>query len=73
LLSQIEFTAGSRFDRSFERVSVLVWKFGADETDATAIAYGSIAAAISFAIIAVVHRLGSERGTNSTSVNTSLK
>jgi Flp pilus assembly pilin Flp len=61
LLSQIEFTAGSWFHRSFEHVIALVWKFRADETDATAIAYGSIAAGISFAIIAIVHRLGTQR------------
>ena len=48
-------------------------KFLADESGATAIEYGLIAAGISLAIIAVVNGLGSNLNTKFTSVNTSLK
>jgi pilus assembly protein Flp/PilA len=48
-------------------------KFWADETAATAIEYGLIAAGISLAIIAVVNGLGSTLKTNFTTLNTSLK
>jgi pilus assembly protein Flp/PilA len=47
--------------------------FLADETAATAIEYGLIAAGISLAIIAVVNGLGTKLNTKFTSINTSLK
>jgi len=45
----------------------------ADESGATAIEYGLIAAGISLAIIAVVNGLGSKLNTKFSSINTSLK
>jgi pilus assembly protein Flp/PilA len=47
--------------------------FLADETGATAIEYGLIAAGISLAIIAVVNGLGAKLNTKFTSINASLK
>jgi len=47
--------------------------FLADETGATAIEYGLIAAGISLAIIAIVNGLGAKLNTKFTSLNTSLK
>ncbi len=44
-----------------------------DESGATAIEYGLIAAGISLAIIAVVNGLGSNLNTKFTSISTSLK
>ena len=44
-----------------------------NESGATAIEYGLIAAGISLAIIAVVNGLGSNLNTKFTSINTSLK
>jgi pilus assembly protein Flp/PilA len=51
----------------------LVARFVKDESGATAIEYGLIAAGISLAIIAVVNGLGSNLNTKFTSINTSLK
>jgi pilus assembly protein Flp/PilA len=51
----------------------LVQRFWADETGATAIEYGLIAAGISLAIIAVVNGIGSHLNTKFSSINTSLK
>jgi pilus assembly protein Flp/PilA len=51
----------------------LILRFLADETGATAIEYGLIAAGISLAIIAVVNGIGSSLNTKFTSLNTSLK
>ena len=48
-------------------------KFLADESGATAIEYGLIAAGISIAIIVVVNGLGSNLNTKFNSINTSLK
>jgi pilus assembly protein Flp/PilA len=48
-------------------------KFLSDESGATAIEYGLIAAGISLAIIAVVNGLGSNLNDKFTSINTSLK
>ena len=48
-------------------------RFLKDETAATAIEYGLIAAGIALAIIAVVNGLGTKLNTKFTSVNTSLK
>jgi pilus assembly protein Flp/PilA len=47
--------------------------FLADETGATAIEYGLIAAGISLAIIAVVNGIGAKLNTKFTSINASLK
>jgi len=51
----------------------LVRKFCADETAATAIEYGLIAAGISLAIITVVNGIGSHLNTKFSSINASLK
>ena len=51
----------------------LVARFVKDESGATAIEYGLIAAGISVAIIAVVQGLGSKLNTTFTSVQTALK
>lgn len=48
-------------------------QFLRDETGATAIEYGLIAAGVSLAIIAVVSGLGTNLKTKFTSINTSLK
>ena len=47
--------------------------FWADESGATAIEYGLIAAGIALAIIAVVNGLGSKLNTKFGSISTSLK
>jgi pilus assembly protein Flp/PilA len=49
------------------------FKFWKDESGATAIEYGLIAAGIALAIIAVVNGLGSNLNTMFTSISTSLK
>jgi pilus assembly protein Flp/PilA len=48
-------------------------RFAKDESGATAIEYGLIAAGISLAIIAIVNTLGTTLNTKFTSINTSLK
>jgi pilus assembly protein Flp/PilA len=48
-------------------------RFLADESGATAIEYGLIAAGISIAIIVVVNGLGSNLNTKFDAINTSLK
>ncbi len=48
-------------------------RFWADESAATAIEYGLIAAGISLAIIAAVNGLGTTLNARFTSINTSLK
>jgi pilus assembly protein Flp/PilA len=48
-------------------------QFLADETGATAIEYGLIAAGISLAIIAIINGLGTRLNTKFTSINNSLK
>jgi pilus assembly protein Flp/PilA len=48
-------------------------KFLADESGATAIEYGLIAAGISLAIIAVVNGIGAKLNTKFSAINTSLK
>jgi pilus assembly protein Flp/PilA len=54
-------------------MSKLFVRFLNDESGATAIEYGLIAAGISLAIIAVVNGLGSNLNTKFTSINNSLK
>jgi pilus assembly protein Flp/PilA len=51
----------------------LVARFLNDESGATAIEYGLIAAGIALAIITVVNNLGSTLNTKFTSISTSLK
>jgi pilus assembly protein Flp/PilA len=51
----------------------LIARFVKDQSGATAIEYGLIAAGISLAIIAVVNGLGSNLNTKFTNINTSLK
>ena len=51
----------------------LLKDFVADESGATAIEYGLIAAGISLAIIAVINGLGTKLNTKFTSINTSLQ
>ena len=51
----------------------LFMRFLRDETGATAIEYGLIAAGISLAIISVVNGMGSKLNSKFTSINTSLK
>ena len=51
----------------------IIAKFWADESGATAIEYGLIAAGIALAIIAVVNGLGSTLQAKFNSINTSLK
>ena len=48
-------------------------KFINDESGATAIEYGLIAAGISLAIIAIVNGLGTKLNTKFSSINSSLK
>ena len=48
-------------------------KFLSDESGATAIEYGLIAAGISIAIVAVVNGLGTNLNSKYTSINNSLK
>ena len=51
----------------------LIARFVKDQSGATAIEYGLIAAGISLAIIAVVNGIGSNLNTKFSSINTSLK
>ena len=51
----------------------LISRFFADQSAATAIEYGLIAAGISLAIIATVNGLGSTLNTSYTAMNNSLK
>jgi len=54
-------------------MTTFVLKFLRDESGATAIEYGLIAAGISLAIIAAVNGLGSSLSSKFDSINTSLK
>jgi pilus assembly protein Flp/PilA len=51
----------------------LVLRFWRDQSGATAIEYGLIAAGISIAIVAVVNGLGTNLNNKYTSINNSLK
>jgi pilus assembly protein Flp/PilA len=51
----------------------LIARFVKDESGATAIEYGLIAAGISLAIIAIVNGLGTNLNAKFTAINTSLK
>jgi pilus assembly protein Flp/PilA len=54
-------------------VKTIFRKFLADESGATAIEYGLIAAGIALAIISVINGMGTKLNTKFTSINTSLK
>ena len=54
-------------------MKTLLARFANDQSAATAIEYGLIAAGISVAIIAVVNGLGTNLNAKFTSINTSLK
>ena len=54
-------------------MKILVMRFVRDETGATAIEYGLVAAGISVAIIAVVQSLGAKLNTTFNSVQTALR
>jgi pilus assembly protein Flp/PilA len=54
-------------------MKMLLARFAKDESGATAIEYGLIAAGISVAIITVVKGVGSSLNTTFTSVSTALK
>ncbi|MGD0150926.1 MAG: Flp family type IVb pilin [Xanthobacteraceae bacterium] len=54
-------------------MTTLVMRFFADNTGATAIEYGLIAAGIAVAIIATVQALGTNLNTTFSTVSTSLK
>jgi pilus assembly protein Flp/PilA len=54
-------------------MKTLIARFAKDESGATAIEYGLIAAGISLAIIAAVNGLGTTLNTKFTSINSSLK
>lgn len=54
-------------------MKIILKNFIADESGATAIEYGLIAAGISLAIISVVNGLGVRLNTKFTSINNSLK
>ena len=54
-------------------MKTLLARFVKDESGATAIEYGLIAAGISLAIIAVVNGLGTSLNTKFTSISSSLK
>ncbi len=54
-------------------MSLILSKFLKDESAATAIEYGLIAAGIALAIIAAVNGLGTTLNNKFTSINTSLK
>lgn len=63
----------SLVDPQESNMTNLVKRFVKEETGATAIEYGLIAAGISVAIIAVVQGLGSQLNTTLGSVSTALK
>jgi pilus assembly protein Flp/PilA len=72
---QLASSAGVKLLQNGEVVAMrsMLRKFLADESGATAIEYGLIAAGISLAIIAVVNGLGTRINTKFTSINNSLK
>jgi pilus assembly protein Flp/PilA len=71
--------AGNLWVNDLSKISVeaklqrIFLKFLSDQSGATAIEYGLIAAGISLAIIAVVNGLGTNLNDKFTSINTSLK
>jgi pilus assembly protein Flp/PilA len=69
----MKFIDDSQFAGTLARMITLVRKFCADQSGATAIEYGLIAAGIALAIIAVVNGLGAKLDTKFTAINSSLK
>ena len=62
-----------RVDLRSQPMKTLVLRFVKDQSGATAIEYGLIAAGISVAIIAVVNGLGSKLNTTFSSISTQLQ
>ena len=54
-------------------MKTIIARFAKDESGATAIEYGLIAAGISLAIITIVNTIGGTMNTKFTSINASLK
>ena len=78
MVSGVKATPGPRSEKSLVdpqeiNMTKLVKRLVKDESGATAIEYGLIAAGISVAIIAVVQGLGSQLNTTLGSVSTALK
>jgi pilus assembly protein Flp/PilA len=73
LVSHTLFQVFATGNRKSNMTRILLKKFLADETGATAIEYGLIAAGIALAIIAIVNGMGSKLNTKFTSINSSLK
>jgi pilus assembly protein Flp/PilA len=67
------FTGSLEIPRSVADMITMVRRFRNDETGATAIDCGFIAAGISLAIIAIVNALGTKLNTKFTSINSSLR
>jgi pilus assembly protein Flp/PilA len=63
----------AELDREPWNMKKILKDFIADESGATAIEYGLIAAGISLAIIAIVNGLGTKLNTKFTAINSSLK
>jgi pilus assembly protein Flp/PilA len=68
----LEHGAAMGFLRSY-RIGKCIFRFARDESGATAIEYGLIAAGISVAIIVAVQTLGTNLNTTLTSVSNALK
>jgi pilus assembly protein Flp/PilA len=64
---------GNGLKKGHQDMSIKLKRFLADESGATAIEYGLIAAGISVAIIALVQGVGSNLNNTFTSVSTALK
>jgi len=66
-------SSDSHVDLRSQLMKTLISRFVKDESGATAIEYGLIAAGISVAIIAVVNGLGTKLNTTFSSISTQLK
>jgi pilus assembly protein Flp/PilA len=64
---------GLHLEQKATKVKKIFQEFIADESGATAIEYGLIAAGISLAIIAVVNGLGTKLNTKFAAINNSLQ
>ena len=71
MFSELRAALGSGADKG--KTMKLISKFWRDESGATAIEYGLIAAGISIAIIVAVNGLGTNLNNKFTAINTSLK
>jgi Flp pilus assembly pilin Flp len=72
-ISPVPATCGRVGRMRVVKLKCLLTEFAADESGATAIEYGLIAAGISLAIISVVNGLGTRLNARFTSINASLK